>query len=134
MILSLISLAFSGFLSSTILPGSSEALFVAFLLHYPSYFILALIILSITNSLGSYTSFLLGMFIPKRKRVSEKAVAMIDKYGTPLLFFSFLPIIGDLLPIAAGWLRISILKSFLFIFLGKFTRYTVIGIITLEIS
>ncbi len=128
MILALISLAFSGFLSSTLLPGSSEAAFIAFLFYYPSYFVISLIILSITNTLGSYTSFLLGRFLPNKKKLSDKAINIINKYGTPLLFFSFLPIVGDLLPVAAGFLRMSLWKSLIFIFIGKFVRYIFIGV------
>ncbi len=134
MLLALISLAFSGFLSSTILPGSSEVAFIAFILYYKSYFFISLIVVSISNTLGSYTSFLIGMFIPNHRKLSDKAISLIKKYGTPLLFFSFLPIIGDLLPIAAGWLRLSLWKSLFFIFLGKFIRYTVLLILTININ
>ncbi len=134
MLLALISLAFSGFLSSTILPGSSEAAFIAFLMYYKPYFLSGLIVVSISNTLGSYTSFLIGRFIPNNKTQSEKAINLIKKYGAPLLFFSFLPVVGDLLPIAGGWLRISLWKSLFFIFLGKFIRYIILLIVTININ
>jgi membrane protein YqaA with SNARE-associated domain len=50
----------------------------------------------------------------------------MKKYGTPFLFFSFAPIVGDALPLAAGWLRLSPTKSIFFIGIGKFARYCVI--------
>ena len=51
------SLALSGFLSSTLLPGSSEAAFAVFLNYYPDYFIPAVIVITIANGAGSFTSF-----------------------------------------------------------------------------
>ncbi|MBQ3033219.1 MAG: DedA family protein, partial [Deferribacterales bacterium] len=108
------SLALSGFLSSTLLPGSSEAAFAVFLNYYPDYFIPAVIVITIANGAGSFTSFLIGRFFPKKSNISDKAIMYVEKYGTPLLFFSFLPIIGDLLPLAGGWLRLSIIKSLIF--------------------
>jgi membrane protein YqaA with SNARE-associated domain len=37
------------------------------------------------------------------------------------------PIIGDALCVAAGWLRLSLWESVLFMALGKFARYYLIG-------
>lgn len=133
MLYALISLAVSGFLSSTVLPGSSEAVFLAFLLHYPEYLIVALWVVTVANTAGSMTSFLLTRFIP-HKQPTKKALDMIGRFGTPLLFFSFTPIVGDMLPLAAGLLRLSVLKSLLFIMLGKFVRYGALAWIALKLS
>lgn len=122
--LALLSLTVSGFLSSTLLPGSSEAAFIAFLIYYPEAWLTALIFVGISNSLGSMTSYLIGRLIPNRsKDVPSKAFERVRRYGTPVLFFSFLPIIGDALPLAAGWMKMHAGKSLFFITLGKFCRY-----------
>lgn len=132
MIIALISLAASAFLSSTILPGSSEAVFTAFIIYYPDYTIAAIITATAANTAGSLTSFLITYFIP-HKKPSGKALDLIKRYGTPVLFFSFAPIAGDLLPLAAGWLKLSVWKSALFIMLGKFVRYLAVGWIAAQI-
>ncbi len=129
----LVSLAVSGFLSSTVLPGSSEAAFLAFLLYYPEYSAAALVAVTIANTAGSMTSFLMTRFIP-HKKPSGKALNMVSRFGTPLLFFSFAPIAGDMLPLAAGWLKLPILKSVFFIMLGKLARYCAVGWMAFKIS
>ncbi len=118
----LFGLTLSGFLSATLLPGSSELALLAFLWHYPQFWGWALFWVTIANSAGSATSYLLTRYIP-HKEINNKAVSFIRQYGTPCLFFSFLPIIGDALPLAAGWLRLPLNKCLFFITLGKLTRY-----------
>ena len=134
MIFALIALVLSGFLSSTLLPGTSEAAFAAFLMYYPEYFILSVVSVTFANSLGSFTTLLIGGFIPNKKKHPDKAEKIIKMYGTPVLFFSFLPIMGDILPLVAGWLRVNKLSAFIFIAAGKFCRYCVIALVTLMAS
>ena len=125
MVYALTALLISGFLSSTILPGTSEAGFLLFIGTYPRESLLALLLLSAANTLGSLTSFLFAWFIPK-KNSPEKTEKLLLKYGTPLLFFSFLPLLGDALPLAAGWLKFPPLKCVFFIGLGKLARYFIL--------
>ncbi|MCL1972153.1 MAG: DedA family protein [Endomicrobia bacterium] len=129
----LISLLISGFLSATLLPGTSEAGLVLFLYYFPDSWFIVLILLTIANTLGSMTSFFMTYFIPK-KSFSDKVEKLVKKYGTPLLFFSFLPIVGDALPLAAGWLKLSKLKVSIFIAAGKFFRYAVIIIVFFKVN
>ncbi len=124
--LSLLLLTLSAFTSATILPGTSEAALVAFLWQYPQAWSIALILATIANTLGSMTSYAITRLIPPKKGISQKNLLLLQKYGTSLLFFSFVPIIGDALPLAAGWLRLSVWRSLFFIGLGKFSRYGVI--------
>ena len=49
------------------------------------------------------------------------------KYGSPALLLSWVPILGDPLCVAAGWLRLNPWLSALFIALGKFARYVAIA-------
>ena len=124
----LASLLISGFLSATVLPGTSEAGLILFLYYFSDFWLIALILLTIANTLGSMTSFFITYFIPK-KSFSDKVENLVKKYGTPLLFFSFLPVAGDALPLAGGWLKLSKLKAVIFIAAGKFFRYAVIIIV-----
>lgn len=124
--IALFGLVLSGFLSATLLPGSSELVLVAFLLNYPQYWGVALFFVTLANTLGSATSYLLTRFIPHKKEINHKAVCFIRKYGAACLFFSFVPIVGDALPLAAGWLRLPFYRCLFFIALGKFVRYVFI--------
>ena len=126
MLLSLLLLTISAFTSATILPGTSEAALVAFLWQYPHAWVIALLLAGIANTLGSMTSYALTRFIPHKKSIPEKYLHLLQKYGSSLLFFSFVPIIGDALPLAAGWLRLPVWQCVFFIGLGKFSRYGVI--------
>ena len=72
------------------------------------------------------TSFLLGRFLPQKKHAAA-TVQKLQRYGTPLLFFSWLPLVGDAIPLAAGWLRMPWLPSLLWLTAGKTARYAVIA-------
>ena len=50
----------------------------------------------------------------------------IRRYGSPVLLLSWVPVIGDPLCAAAGWLRISWHRALLFIAAGKIARYGVV--------
>ena len=121
----LASLAVSAFVSATLLPGASEAGLAALVHTWPESWLSALIVASLANTAGSMTSYLLGRLLPQ-KRISASAVQKLQHYGTPLLFFAWLPIVGDALPLAAGWLRLPWLSSLLWILFGKTTRYGLI--------
>jgi membrane protein YqaA with SNARE-associated domain len=51
----------------------------------------------------------------------------LRRWGAAVLLLSWVPLIGDALCVAAGWLRLSPWWATLFIALGKFARYYVIG-------
>ena len=51
----------------------------------------------------------------------------VQQWGSPILLFSWVPIIGDALCVAAGWLRLNVWQCALFMALGKFARYWLIA-------
>ena len=61
--------------------------------------------------------------LPKNK---QNALAIIQKNGIWDLLFSWLPIIGDGLCFAGGWLRLAFWPACLLIMLGKLGRYAAI--------
>lgn len=131
--MSLWFLFFSAFISSTLFPGGSEAV-LAYLASESKFSIYLLIIVAtVGNTLGAMTSWGIGRLISIRysteklsKASQQKAVERIQKYGSPVLLLSWLPIVGDPLCVAAGWLRIHWLWSLLFISIGKLLRYIVV--------
>ncbi len=54
-------------------------------------------------------------------------VSRVRRYGTPALMLAWVPLIGDALCLAAGWLRLNWWQTALFMALGKFARYWVIA-------
>lgn len=129
----------SAFISSTLLPGGSEAI-LAYFSQEPEYALSVLVAVATAgNTLGGMSSWGVGRLIAIKysaERLSKPsqqiAVDRIQKYGSPVLLLSWLPVIGDPLCVAAGWLRIHWLPSLIYIGVGKLLRYlVVVYIITL---
>jgi len=125
---SLWALFASSFLAATLLPGGSEFVLAGVLSAYPQQFWPALAIATLGNTLGGMSSFLIGRIIPQRAAL--KGLKWVQRYGSPVLLASWVPIIGDPLCVAAGWLRINPWLSALFMAIGKFARYLAIAAIT----
>ena len=130
---SLSALFVSAFTSATLLPGTSDAALVAVLWRNPALAWQALAVATLGNSLGGMLSYGLGRLMPEkiRHRFSEKTVQYCRRWGAPVLLLSWLPLLGDALPFAAGWLRLNWRQSLCFLILGKFLRYLVLMWITL---
>jgi membrane protein YqaA with SNARE-associated domain len=131
--MSLWFLFFSAFISSTLFPGGSEAILAYLTVNGEHSLFLLITIATVGNTLGAMTSWGIGRLISIRysaERLSkvsqQKAVAQLQKYGSPILLLSWLPVVGDPLCVAAGWLRIHWLPSLLFIAVGKLLRYLVV--------
>jgi len=123
----------SAFISSTLFPGGSEAVLAYLASDATQPLYLLVIIATLGNTLGAMTSWGIGRIISLRysadklsKPSHKKAVLRLQKHGSVILLFSWLPIVGDPLCVAAGWLRINWLASLLFIMIGKLLRYIVV--------
>lgn len=143
--LSLWGLFISSFLAATLLPGGSEAVLYAVLQAYPETQFSALMIATVGNTLGGMLTYAMGWLLPQQKggskaaghppvyslRVQTHKLAHVEKlrrYGTPLLLLAWVPLLGDALCLAAGWLRLNWWQAALFMALGKFVRYWLIAI------
>lgn len=123
---SLFALFTSSFLGATLLPGGSEAVLFAVLKHYPNTLWLTLAIATLGNTLGGMVSFGMGWLLPQTQQL--KHVEKVRHYGTPALLLAWLPLIGDALCLAAGWLRLSAWQAALYMAIGKFVRYWLIAL------
>jgi len=123
---SLLSLFASSFLAATLLPGGSEAVLFGVLKAYPATLWTALIIATLGNTLGGMVSFGMGWLLPHQSQALKHA-DKLRRYGTPALLLAWVPLIGDALCLAAGWLRLNGWQAALFMALGKFARYWVIA-------
>lgn len=130
---SLLGLFFSAFISSTILPGSSEVVLVALATqsHLPRWDLL--VAATVGNTLGGMSSWVVGWVIALRypltelsKEAHQRAVNRVRQWGSPILLLSWVPIIGDPLCVAAGWMRISWVGALFYIGIGKAFRYWVL--------
>lgn len=120
----------SSLLSSTLLPGGSEVL-LAYLVsqseHNPW---LLLFIATAGNSLGAFITLLMGILLAvgllKNRPLTprqQKTVTQLQRWGSPLLLLSWLPVVGDILCLMAGVLRLPVVMAMLFITIGKGLRY-----------
>ncbi|HCI52814.1 MAG TPA: DedA family protein [Gallionella sp.] len=122
---SLLSLFASSFLGATLLPGGSEAVLFAVLKAYPDSLWTALLIATFGNTLGGMVSYLMGWLLPQTQQL--KHVDKVRRFGTPVLLLAWLPLLGDALCLASGWLRLCWWQAALFMAIGKFARYWVIA-------
>jgi len=130
----LITLFIASFLAATLLPGGSEALLIYNLSERPECVVILIIVASIGNSLGSFTSYGLGYIGAKKLtsiQLNSRSTQWIKRYGVYSLLLSWLPFIGDLLCVSAGFYKLSMLTSSIFIMLGKTIRYCVIAFLFL---
>lgn len=117
-------------LAATLLPGGSEVVLAAVLVHDPQLLWPALLSATLGNTLGGMSSYAIGRFIPSGAAHHRlpALVPRIQRFGAPILLLAWVPIVGDALCVAAGWLRLSALKASLWMLLGKFARYWVLAI------
>ena len=126
---SLWTLFASSFLAATLLPGGSEFVLAGVLHFNPQQYWPALGIATLGNTLGGMSSYLIGRFIPQRTEL--KGLEWVRRYGSAALLASWVPIVGDPLCVAAGWLRINPWLATLYMACGKLFRYIVVaGVVT----
>lgn len=115
----------SAFISATILPGSSEMVLIGLISKYPDTVWNAVAVATVGNTLGGLTSYWLGRLFPNK--VERRALAWVRRYGAWSLLLSWVPLIGDALCIAAGWLRFNVWLCTLLMAIGKLFRYVVVA-------
>ena len=125
-----ITLFFVAFVSGSLLPLGSEALFLYDVnFGYNTYLIL--ISASIGNTLGAVFNYYLGLkgeeFLEKRKILKKeqinRAKDRFKKYGFYALLLSPLPIIGDPITFIAGAMSYNFKKFFIVVLFAKTFRY-----------
>ena len=118
----------ASFLASTVLPVSSEPLLWAFLQLHPGELWPALALATVGNTAGGMTSWWCGRFLPRWQKFDQlQHQERVVRWGSPALLLSWLPVVGDALCLAAGWLRLHWLPCCLFMAAGKFARYGLVA-------
>lgn len=131
---------------ATLLPLASEPAVFGFVQLAPHMFWPAVLVATLGNTLGGMISYIMGDgakkvyerwhekhgHLPRCKPDSGKkaggrwhalASAWLHRVGPPILFFAWLPVVGDPLCAVAGWMRLSFWPSAFYMAIGKLLRY-----------
>ncbi len=122
-------------LAATILPGSSEAMLLVLAVKEPTHTATLTMAATVGNTLGAVINWCLGRWLlryidrpwfPVSAQQLDRASRVFRKYGLWSLLFSWIPIIGDPLTVAAGMLRTPFPMFLLLTGTGKLVRYLVL--------
>jgi len=125
----LAALLAASFIAATLLPLSSEAVLFGYLKTYPEHAAIAVATATVANTAGGMTTYLVGRLVPERTRrkLDPRALAWLQRYGAPATLLAWLPLVGDALCLAAGWLRLSWFAVLGFMALGRLARYVAVA-------
>ena len=102
-------------------------------------FNLSLLVATTGNWLGGLSSYFLGRLgkwstLEKYFRLKKEKIVKfktnIDKWGSLLAFFCWLPIVGDPIAVGLGFFRTNYILVAIWMFIGKLIRYIVWAFIT----
>ena len=114
------------FAAATLVPLPSEASLFAYVHIYPDRAALAVAVATLGNTAGGMTSYGIGRLIPPR-RLNERAIGWLRRYGPAATALAWLPVVGDALCVAAGWLRMHWAAVLGFMAVGRLARYIVVA-------
>ncbi|MCE5205477.1 MAG: YqaA family protein [Proteiniphilum sp.] len=128
-------LLLASFLAATILPFSSEVVFAALIAAGMDIWT-SILYATAGNALGGATCYYLGRmgktewlerwFKIKPAKI-EKTIEWMSGKGAVMGFFGFMPVVGDVMLVALGFMRANIPVAMLTMTAGKFLRYLLIG-------
>lgn len=132
----------AAFLAGSFFPFSSEAVMTGLQIAGLSAWRL-MMVASIGNTLGGMFNYSVGrlgredwlyrLFRVKSERL-EQSERFVRKYGAWMGLLSWLPILGSVITIALGLLRVSWWRSLVAVFIGKTARYAVLALLLEEIN
>lgn len=126
-----IGLFVGSFLAATVIPFSSDVLFVGMLAAGYDLW-MSVLVATAGNWLGALTSYGLGWlgkweWIEKYLRVKHETLlrqqAKVERFGAWLALLTWLPFVGDLFAIALGFYRLNFWKSSTLMLIGKGARF-----------
>jgi membrane protein YqaA with SNARE-associated domain len=124
----LLGLFAASFAAATLVPLPSEAVLFAYLQLHPGNAVLAVLVATLGNTAGGMTSYLIGRLIPQ-KTLDRKMIGWLRRYGAPVTVLAWLPLVGDALCVAAGWLRMNWAAALAFMAAGRLARYAVVALL-----
>lgn len=124
----LFALWLSGFVSATVLPGNSEIALLLYLKTQAGAPWLPVLVVTAGNLLGGLTTVLLGRAAPAAQ--PGPWLQRLQRFGPPVTLLTPLPLVGDAIAAAAGWLRLSLWQVCLWMLLGRAGRYVLLAWLT----
>lgn len=131
--LGLLGLFIGCFLAATVVPFSSDALYIA-ILYATAKPVECLVIGTLGNWLGGVTTYWLGRLakwewlektFKVKKETLDKQKRLIDKYGVWLALMSWVPIFGDAVSLALGFYKSPAVWTLFLLLVGKFGRFAI---------
>ncbi len=131
--LGLLGLFIGTFLSATVIPFSSDAVYLAVLAATRDPWG-CLLVGTVGNWLGSVLTYWVGWigkweWIEKwfkvKRETLEKQKVKIDRYGVWLALLAWVPLIGDVIAIALGFYKTRPWATMVLLLVGKFLRFLV---------
>lgn len=122
------------FLAATLIPLGSEV-FVTLMIMSGYNLLPVFLVATLGNTLGSVCnyyvgkyggSFFLSRYIKPDSEKREKAERLYSRWGAPVLFFAWLPVVGDPLTVVAGIFNLNLYRFVLWVASGKAFRYIVV--------
>lgn len=115
------------FVSATLLPLGSEPALFGYVTLNPDQAWLAIGVATVGNTFGGLVNYAIGRG-GRHLAASdghEKYLRWFERLGPRLLFFSFLPVVGDPLCAVAGWIGTPIGPTIAWSAAGRLVRYVV---------
>ncbi|MCR5313947.1 MAG: VTT domain-containing protein [Bacteroidaceae bacterium] len=137
-----IGMAMAAFLAGTFVPFNSEVVLGTLIATTSMDITITVISATIGNVAGTIFNYYVGRIwdiktISKKMRIKEKRLIKtkdyVEKKGSWVALFTFLPIFGSAIAIALGILRANVIGVTIYSFIGKLTRYIIVAFTTLAI-
>lgn len=131
--LGLVGLFIGNFLASTIVPFSSDALYVAALATLSRPFA-CFVVATVGNWLGSIVTYYCGMLakpesVARWFHIDLQSIVRhknkVDRYGVWLALVAWVPFVGDMFVLALGFYRTPKITTFILLLVGKASRFVV---------
>ncbi len=117
------------FVSATLLPLGSEPAVFALVKLNPELLWPAIWVATAGNTLGGVVSWAMGYGAHRAidkvrgNPTHVRALDWLQRFGPKACLLSWLPVVGDPLCAAAGWLKFPLLPCMAYMAVGKFARY-----------
>lgn len=128
-----LGLFIASFLAATVVPFSSEVVFTGMVYGGLDAW-MCVFVATAGNWMGGMSSYYIGhlgkiewieKYLRIKKEKLDKFTEKMKKYGDWFAFFSFLPGVGDIIAVAAGYFRCQWWIVAISMLAGKFVRYIV---------
>jgi len=117
------------FVSATLLPLGSEPAVLGLVKLNPDLFWPAIVVATAGNTLGGALTYWMGYGAERayeklaHRTPEARALRWLQRLGPKGCLLSWLPIVGDPLCAAAGWLKLPFWPCAAYMAIGKFARY-----------